>query len=769
MLLMPPASRWKTTFTTCGSGSEDYVWQAVRADLAEANDARKLPGVIDLTQAHSGKDSPYASFAKTGKGQLPWQQSASVVPDGETDSAPPIGSQAPLSSTHVTPPLHSQEVTNASGSTTAPQLDSSNAMQGQGSQPKKRRLSELSKVPLRVPPKKVKTSFLRNAGLVVASSLFLALIALAAIYPTQISAWVAKVIERFSRQPIEVEQVARSGEGGSTFKAPSEAEEKDWRKEKEDADKKDNIEQELEDFEKRWSPKYEDRLDGLIAKLKQNIRRKEKETLEIQQQDAFSQFEDLSESVSFCSTIEYSSSIEISPLNLGPLQWDALIKPTLGLAMPKGFSAQVKEMNVDSEADDGIKRMWGITVKGASVGDESEITIARIFLKSDKDANKTDCLWICPTKEFNQDTNDGQNFLLSKLLLMAKNPKSGKFQTRAVQLFKPEAGSRVEIDFFQRRLVELNVTMPREIKFSRSWDELTFFIKVDAPCNKAGDVKETVYNKAFNSRNFPTKNNPFKFPLLHIVDVPGTIALPFEYQKSLLCYKEDDKPGFYVGYLKEIRPQGQLEGWYPDNRPISKADFGGIFEEKQDKFEEKRSEFFARIDRALKTPQYRLEVFARKDFTTIVSSLSMLCDNKNLTGWLKGYWEEAKKENKKNKKQQAEDEKEGRKYPIISRFENEDEWMKKIREQKNPEIARKIYKEERKKIIKYFKKWYTNFSNNMRQCISLIVNPPTISINRLETVAYGRDGREYPVVLIDQDAQPPEGNSSNDGQGASLN
>ena len=216
MLLMPPGTRWKTTFTTCGSGSEGYVWQAVRADLAEANDARKLPGVIDLTQDYSGKDSPYASFAKTGKGQLPWQQSASVVPEVETDSAPPIGSQVPPSSTQVTPPLHSQEVTNASSSTTAPQLDSSNAMQGQGSQPKKRRLSELSKVPLRVPPKKVKTSFLRNAGLVVASSLFLALIALVALNVNQISVLGTKVYDLLLKQPEKDSRVAeRRGVDGA--------------------------------------------------------------------------------------------------------------------------------------------------------------------------------------------------------------------------------------------------------------------------------------------------------------------------------------------------------------------------------------------------------------------------------------------------------------------------------------------------------------------------------------------------------------------------
>ena len=42
MLLMPPDARWRTTFTTSGSGNDDYIWQAVRADLPEAEAARNL-------------------------------------------------------------------------------------------------------------------------------------------------------------------------------------------------------------------------------------------------------------------------------------------------------------------------------------------------------------------------------------------------------------------------------------------------------------------------------------------------------------------------------------------------------------------------------------------------------------------------------------------------------------------------------------------------------------------------------------------------------
>ena len=69
-----------------------------------------------------------------------------------------------------------------------------------------------------------------------------------------------------------------------------------------------------------------------------------------------------------------------------------------------------------------------------------------------------------------------------------------------------------------------------------------------------------------------------------------------------------------------------------------------------------------------------------------------------------------------------------------------------------------------------YKPWFIAFTDERRkQELTLVLDPAKIFISRGVIFAYGRDGREYPVVLIDQDAQPPEGRSSNDGKGASLN
>ena len=72
------------------------------------------------------------------------------------------------------------------------------------------------------------------------------------------------------------------------------------------------------------------------------------------------------------------------------------------MATPKDFSAQVEEKNIDSEADDGINRMWSITVKGASVGDLSGVSLVEVYVKSSDIDGEPDFLWMRPTKQFNQ-------------------------------------------------------------------------------------------------------------------------------------------------------------------------------------------------------------------------------------------------------------------------------------------------------------------------------------------------------------------------------
>ena len=778
MLLMPPASRWKTTFTTCGSGSEDYVWQAVRADLAEANDARKLPGVIDLTQAYSGKDSPYASFARTGKGQLPWQKSVSDVRDVETDSAPPIGSQAPPSSTQVTPPLHSQEVLDASGSTTAPQLDSANTLLRQGSQPKKRKLSELSSVPAKVPSTSVQTNFLRNAALVVASSLFLALIAMAALNVKQISVLGLSFYKSITKQSEKDSRVAeRRGVDGAPETDISEsisaAKEKS-EKEKRAASKteKKNKEEMLAKA-KQQTEDYKNRHKKSADEVNEQLQRIEEKYNERRRELAFAQFEDLPESVSLCSTIKYSSSIEIDPLNLGPLQWDALIRPTLGLAMPKGFSAQVKEMKFDSEANDGIKRMWSITVKGASVGDPSGVSLVEVYVDSSDIDGEPDCLRMRPTERFKQETNDRdrQNLLRSLLLLTAKNPENGKTQTHSIQFFKPEVTQETEVDFFKPNFTELGLNYPREIMSVSDIDSLRFSLEVAAPCNKKAVLGETVYEDSFGSRHRPTKAEPRKITVLQ--KPQGISEAQFEYRRYLKYYIDANLSRLFVRFVHERKAVNKDNSDWAVVRPERGTKNRPLYlEEDEDYLIERDLWFKKRNQNIFDFYQYKVRV---RNLDLMFTDFQKLMGGAYDTGWMSTYWDTAKKENEEKRREAKEEEEaEEAKGPprvLLLRNENKEAWFKKLESFKDrPEKAEEKYSYELLRMFNYGKSYLEKFFDDLRDAnISLVRSPPKFVVRRVETVAYGSAGTEYPVVLIDQDAQPPEGNSSNDGKPASLN
>ena len=777
MLLMPPGTRWKTTFTTCGSGSEDYVWQAVRADLVEANDARKLPGVIDLTQAYSGKDSPYASFAKTGKGQLPWQQSVPDVPDVETDSAPPIGSQVPPSSTQVTPPLHSQEVTNASGSTTAPQLDSSNAMQSQGSQPKKRKLSELSSVPAKVPSTSVQTNFLRNAALVVASSLFLALIVLAAINVQVISAYTTKAYEGFVKQSTKKEPSAEGKKVDAPFTVPSEADvmaQRTQTKEKEDIEKRDA---EWRKEQNAMSVAYKKRLKELTKDVNENTKRAEEEALSRQQKEAFQQFEDLPKAVSLCSGIQLEEQITQTPVLIGQLQWNELKNPKISLATPKNFRASFKQASSDFEASDGMQIIGEITVEGASVDGKSDRVLARIFLKSIEEDDESDALWVQPTKEFKQNTNDGQNLLRSLLLITATDPESRGVKPCSIQFFKPEGGQGTEVNIFSRRnLTELSMRIPKELSVVHATDSLTFNIKVVAPCDESGKDKKKVYEHVFDTNGFPIVDKPREFVLIEQQKrLPGT---PYLCRCTLQYYTKEDKQNFFIKYKYEKKQPKGLSEWFEDPTPIFRSKFTGLFEKDKEKFKTNTEDLFKYVDGKLDGTQFKFATWARKSFDGLVTSIASVCDKQSNTGWMAGYWAEAKKENDEKKKEQEEDEKKGVKYRIELRYQQPGEWvsalgneyLKAANKNQRPDKAEKIFKNELDGMKEYFKRWYTNFSEYMRQqYMPLVKSPPRFFIERVETAAYGIDDKEYPVVLIDQDAQPPEDHSSNDGKPASLN
>jgi hypothetical protein len=763
MLLMPPASRWKTTFTTCGSGRENYVWQAVRADLAEANDARKLPGVIDLTQAYAGKDSPYASFAKTGKGQLPWQQSASTVPDAETDSAPPIGSQAPLSNTQITPPHHFEEVFDASGSTTSPQLDSSNAMQGQGRQPKKRRLSELSSVPAKVPSTPVQTNYLRNAAMVVVSSLFLALIALAAINVKPITVFISRVFEQLTQESPDSKQIA----GHESHKEIINLTRPRFVKKPQDEIKKDQGEE--DQGGQKWIEAQGEFLE-LIDYWWADYQEARRADLALQQQEAFRQFKALPEATSLCSGVNRSlSGIQTNSVKIGPVQWDLLTSPRISLATPKDFSAQVKEMNVDSEANDGIKPMWGITVKGASVGDSSGVSLVEVYVESSDIDGEPDCLWMRPTEQFKQETPDGQNLLRSLLLLTAKNPENGKAQTHSIQFFKPEGGQETKVDFFKAKNTELGINYPREIMSVSDIDSLKFSLEVAAPCNKKAVLEETFYEDSFGSRQRPTEAEPRRITVLQ--KIQEFTEAQFEYRRYLKYYVDVNLSRLFVVFNHERKAINVPNSGWVKERPEKGTRSRPLYLEDEEVFVFERDKWFSGLKGIIKG-QYQYEDRAN-NLDGSFDQFVKLMDGRYSTGWIKTYWDIAKKENEKQRREAKEEAEDGKVPPgrLPLRYENKDAWLKKVESSKpRPERAAKIYSDELLRMFNYGKSYLEKFFDDIREAnMSLVLSPPKFAIKRVETTAYGRDDREYPVVLIDQDAQPPEGRSSNDGKGASLN
>ena len=771
MLLMPPASRWKTTFTTCGSGSEDYVWQAVRADLAEANDARKLPGVIDLTQAYSGKDSPYASFAKTGKGQLPWQQSASVVPDVETDSAPPIGSQVPPSSTQVTPPLHSQEVTNASGSTTAPQLDSSNAMQGQGSQPKKRRLSELSSVPAKAPPTPVQTSLLRNAAMVVASSLFLALIVLAAIYVQEISYFGSRCFELFTQESTDNKQIAGHESPKETIDLtrpkvvikPQDEIKKDQGEEDQRGQNWIEAEDEFLELVDRWWADYQEARRADLASRKE---------------EAFAQFKALPEAASICSGVDPNlSDIQIFPVEIGSVQWDLLVSPKMSLATPEDFSAQVKELNIDSGADDGIKRMWSITVKGASVGDSSGVSLVEVYVDSSDIDGEPDCLRMRPTERFKQETNDRdrQNLLRSLLLLTAKNPENGKTQTHSIQFFKPLPGSQEYVDFFKRGLTDIEVKFPTEIEPIRDSDKLEITVAILSPCNKSGEPEPTTLDETFDAGRKPTFDSRKNFILVKTSQAARNAVYVFQSLVEYYFEKNVSKLRFKYKHQKKPVGNNQFAEW--GEREVRRTDFEEVYGT-EESFKTKRTKYLNDIQDDINTIKRMAEKHIEnpKRFDAMANTIRRIFKNSE-TGWLVSFKEVAMQENKEEQERverenKEKEEKEGggqEKKQAKRKFETLDEWFDDIAKARDPKDAKEVFEDGLDRLFEFYKPWFIAFTDERRKEFSLVEDPAKIFIARGVIFAYGRDGTEYPVVLIDQDAQSLKGSSSNDRKGASLN
>lgn len=112
LTLVPPAKRWQVTFNTCEIEPFDAVWRAVREDLPQARLLRGEAGAVDLTRPGlRGSDRPYARFARGEVGSLPWQTAAVSAADNIGHEASPSHASAPPARTHahLAPPVPAKQ------------------------------------------------------------------------------------------------------------------------------------------------------------------------------------------------------------------------------------------------------------------------------------------------------------------------------------------------------------------------------------------------------------------------------------------------------------------------------------------------------------------------------------------------------------------------------------------------------------------------------------------------------------------------------------
>ena len=402
MLLMPPDARWRTTFTTSGSGNDDYIWQAVRADLPEAEAARNLPGVIDLTKSPSAADGPYVDFARSGKGTLPWQQPA--VPEESTSVAPDSGSVATDSSApdlNVPAPDAPEYVPPVDGS--APpdlaQTGVGGAPYTHAAGPKKRKLSDVSRRQREEPLKRQSNHIIRNAVLSAAACLFLIAIGLAVVFQKDIQ----KNLSSLTTNPSRVVQINNGDVPPSGPGLAITAEDQNVLNQK----KKDVAEAKKKRLAAEQMAAEQKKKDAAAALGRQHR--------------AFKQLSELPDAVSLNKGLPNLGlgAQETSPVAIGDVAIDELVDFEIALAKPKNSRMEL----VKSEADGD--RSWVIEVTEDYSLDKKNVkkTLAEIYFKKGDGGTPTSELIIKPASVGVAKSREYKLLLRSALLLFAKEPK----------------------------------------------------------------------------------------------------------------------------------------------------------------------------------------------------------------------------------------------------------------------------------------------------------------------------------------------------------
>ena len=423
MLLMPPDARWKTTFTTSGSGNDDYVWQAVRADLPEAETARNLPGVIDLTKSPSAADGPYVDFARSGKGMLPWQQpaapeeSTSVAPDSgsvETDSsAPDLNVPAPDAPEYV-PPV------DGSAPPDLAQTGVGGTPHTHATGPKKRKLSGLSNRQGKEIPKVESNQIKQIAVVSTLSVVILILFGLVISYQKDITKIASSLITKPGRVvQINNGDVPPSGPG-LAITAEDQNVLNQKKKDAAAAEKKRVAAEEMAAEQKKKDAAAAEKKRLAAERMAADQEKKDAASAADRQRLAFEQLANLPDAVSLVKGIESTSVSEpqTAPILIGRLAIDHLVDFKLALATPRGAEFKL----VESEADGD--RSWVIETMVSDLdAGQKQKTLAEIyFKKGDGEAPESE-LVIEPASAGVAKLREYKLLLRSALLLFAKEPK----------------------------------------------------------------------------------------------------------------------------------------------------------------------------------------------------------------------------------------------------------------------------------------------------------------------------------------------------------
>ena len=520
MLLMPPDARWRTTFTTSGSGNDDYIWQAVRADLPEAEAARNLPGVIDLTKSPSAADGPYVDFARSGKGTLPWQQpavpeeSTSVDPDpgsvATDSSAPDLNVPAPDAPEYVPPVGGSMPpALTQTGAGAVPQL--------QTAVPKKRKLSDVSPFQPKEKSKPQPNPIKRNLTLGAVACVFLIVIGMAVVFSPNI----IKISSR-TTNPSGVNQVDKGDtppSGDKPLITDAKIKEHEQKQQEEVAKEEERLADEQMAADQKKENAAEAEKKRLAAeRMAADQEKKDAASAANRQRLAFEQLVNLPDAVSLVKGIESTSVSEPQtvPILIGRLAIDLLVDFELALATPKGAELKL----VESEADGN--RSWVIETMVSDLdAGKKQKTLAEIYFKKGDSKEVKNELFIQPASTDVAKLKEYKFLLRSALLLFAKEPKGinkavadkgGKKprsekekSPKRKQIKLPKQINLVEATRGQsdsviivknQNTVDIGLGVPQILMSDSgnqtlSIDDLITDIEVISPCTLGGDTQET--------------------------------------------------------------------------------------------------------------------------------------------------------------------------------------------------------------------------------------------------------------------------------------